>query len=207
MSLEQEKLDSEYYNRAATVVRRTIKAGTVEPIDAYGAAYHLISATGNRSVFISTDTSSEVPVAVSATQNFPQYFRFRSLLVRNPAPFDVEVVIWYGFGSYTPHNFSLSESPTRIIGTPLAGGVIAGLGTVSLTGAPSGSLAVRKCVIVSNDDPSNKLEIRDGSGVPCVRVYPFTSVKVETSDSVSVHNPNGSAVAACVSEVWYLANS
>lgn len=196
-------LEAEYYNKPAQVARRRIPAGKTVNIDAYGAAYHLISSTGNRTVFVATDTTNEVPLSVGTTQDFPRYFRFHSLAVRNTAAFDVDIVLWYGFGGYTPHSYFLSEAPTELVAQELAGGLIPGGGSVTLPGIPSGNRIMRKAVIVSNDDPSQKLTITDGTNA-ALRVYPFTSVRLDASGPVKVVNSNGGAVSACVSEIWYV---
>lgn len=103
-----------------------------------------------------------------------------------------------------PGGVPVSESPAKGIGRALPGGVLAGLSSLELDGKPPAGCFMRKAVIVSNDDPSNKLTILDESGVPIVRIYPFTSVRLDAVGAVSVRNDAGSAVACAVSEIWYL---
>lgn len=197
-------LEAEYFNKPGRVARRRIPAGQTVNIDVYGAAYHLVSSTGNRALTIATDKTDAIPLAVGTTQEFPRYFRFSSLFVTNPHAFDVDVVIWYGFGAYTPHALFLSEAPTEVIGQTLSGSTIAPSGVVSLNGVPSGNRVSRKAVLVSNGDPSNLLYLRDGNDVEIGLVFPFTAFQVEASGPVKVFNPNGTAVRASVSEIWYV---
>lgn len=142
--------------------------------------------------------------------------KFTRLTLVRPTGFDGTITVKIAVGSGVRFidgrtqisaknlGFPVYEAPSRLVGKLLAGGVINGLTTVSLNAvAPAADLKSRKAVIVSNDDPANKLEILDAAGTACVRVYPFTSVRLDISGPVSVRNPNGASVAACVAEIWY----
>lgn len=197
-------LDAEFFNKPAQVARVLVPAGQTVMLGAYGVSYHLVSSTGNRTLYIATDSTAEIPISPGTAQEFPRYFRFKGLQIRNPEAFDVVAVVWYGFGTYTPHSYFLTETPTQLVGQNLAGGTIAGGGgTVVLPGTPSGNRISRKAVLVSNGDPSNLLRLLDGAGNEVGLVFPFTAFQLETSAAVTVKNDNGAAVRASVSEIWY----
>lgn len=115
------------------------------------------------------------------------------------------LVDWRGMRDIHAGTMLAAEYPAKLVGVPLTSDQVAGLGTVSLTGAAPDGFTARKAVIISNDDPGNKLTVYDAAGTKCLRVYPMTSVRLDTSEAVIVKNDNAAPVAATISELWYLA--
>lgn len=202
--LEKQALDAEFYSKAAQVVRKVVKAGETVVVDAYGCSLFLISATGNAPLLISTDATGEVPISSGNGQDFPRYFRFKTITLKNTSSFDVAFVLWYGFGKYVNNTFYLSANPSYPL--PVVSTQLAATSGVALSGVPPLNALRRRSVIVTNRDPSNWLEIYDkapaSGGVSVASVPPNALIEYDSDAPLYVYNPGAAAVQCRVSETW-----
>lgn len=165
----------------------------------YGNKFYIIDASGT--LKIKTSITSEIEFKQGQGQSFSK--AFNRVEIRNPSLTNtLYVKIWVGFGEFIDRRFQLIESNTEYVANVLTS--IATISGATLTGIPSGSQIQRRSMLVSNNDSSNNLEIRDKNGVSGLIVFPKTSIILSTSDEVVVYNPTGSSIACRVSEIWYI---
>lgn len=197
-------LEAESYSKPGTVVYRTIAAGSVEAVDAYGMSYHLISATGNKPVYIATDLTSELPITPGSSSDFPKLFRFSQLSIRNPNTYPVRIALWYGFGAFRQNNIYLTANPS--VPLPVVSTQLAGLSGVTLSGNPPADMIRRRSVLISNLDPANPLEVFDkdpaGGGASLFVVFARTIIEYESDAPLYVYNPTASAIQCRIAETW-----
>ena len=177
-----------------------IAAGAVEPINAEGQNFHVIFAPVDLEIKWPGGEFGTYPQG-AGIKDMPGGQSFKRLEVKNPSLGDIFVTIYIGGPLYEDSRAAIIEPKTRGIGW----------GTVSLnaatgntfSGIPSGNQIRRKCIQVSNLDPTLSLQLRDSSDAVLLTVFPETSITLPISESVKVYNANGAAVALNVSEIWW----
>jgi hypothetical protein len=160
--------------------------------------FYVIDASGE--FLVKTDNSSQVPFKQGQGRTFVS--DFNRLELENISSNPISIRLWVGNGEYKDQRFQLLESSTEFIASPVSS--IAGAVSEVFNGVPLVNQITRKAIIVSNNDSSNNLELRDESGNSGVIVFPKTSVMIPTSDYVEVYNPTGGAIATRISEIWYV---
>lgn len=98
----------------------------------------------------------------------------------------------------------VTDGASRLVGVLIPGDTLAGNAALSLPGIPpDAGCKVRKAVVISNDDPGNRLTVYDAAGRRCLRVQPLNTVRLDVSAPITVRNDNAAAVALLVGEIWY----
>lgn len=167
--------------------------------DSYdGNKFYIIEAAGP--LFVKTDTTVSLPYKQGQGQMFDK--PFRRLEFKNPNAFPIYIRVYTGYGDYIDRRFQLIEANTSFKCNALTS--IAATTAEVFNGTPSNNEILRKSILVSNNDSSNNLELRDESNVSGLIIFPKTSVMIPTSDYVEVYNPTGGGVACRVSELWYI---
>ncbi|MDD2764178.1 MAG: hypothetical protein PHE83_09425 [Opitutaceae bacterium] len=133
--------------------------------------------------------------------NLPNGETFKRLTVRNPTLGTITVVIYVGGPLYRDARAAVMEPKTAGIGQAAAS--LAATSGLTLDGIPTGLLIRRKSIQLTNLDPNLRLQIRDSSGNILATVFKEQTYILPISESVEFYNPNGSAVACNISEIWW----
>jgi len=201
-------LEGEKITRASTVKSSVIPAGGYFNLEQFGNRFYFINATAG--VLVRADQGVQKPYRKSTGEDFEkQNAFFNRLEIYNPNAFNVYVQLWVGFGEYLDTTAELIELFARYYPVTIPSQTIGGGSYVSLNGNPSGVQLQRKGVVVSNNDPSNSIIIKDvdpTTNLPvtggCL-VFPKTSVYLPISGACAIANDTGAGIVVYVSELWY----
>ncbi|HYC70009.1 MAG TPA: hypothetical protein VEB66_02310 [Opitutaceae bacterium] len=133
--------------------------------------------------------------------DLPDGGKFARLDVRNPSAGEVTVVLYVGGPLYRDARSALIEPKT--VGVAHATISLNATSGVTLTGVPTGLRIRRKSVQLTNLDAVLNLQIRDAGGGVLATVFPEQTYTLPISEQVECYNPNGSAVACNISEIWW----
>lgn len=177
-----------------------IAAGAIASINGEGSNFHVVFAPVD--IQIKTPGGEFVTYPQGAgVDNFANLGTFKRLEVRNPSTGSITVVIYTGGPLYRDNRSALIEPKTEIAGWA-SNSIAATTGQV-FAGVPSGYRMRRKCINVTNLDPALNLQVKDSAGNIALTVFAQTSITLPISETVTVHNANGSAVACSISEIWW----
>lgn len=182
----------------------TIAAGKTEPINAAGNFFHVI--------FSAVDVEIAPRGGSVGTREFSTYGQgtgldlrgktFGRLEVRNPSLGAITVKIFVGDDEgFRDARAALIEPDVECA----ANGTnpIAATTAVSLDGIPTGLRIRRKALLVTNLDQNLDLQVRTSAGAVIATVFPRQTYTLPISRGVQVYNPNGSAVACNIAELWW----
>lgn len=197
----------------------TIAAGKFETLPIDGDEFYFITQTCPDLTVIPTlkvspiNVQNETSIMQGQGMFVSEGFKGLRLTNETASPITFEVVVGYRAGGQFIDNtlnviraaltnvFQYIPPVTRIVPavTTLTAGQI-----LPLPGTAAGGNYQRKAVLISNPDPTEKVQLCDLSGATVLcNVEPQMSIIVDVSGPVAVKNPALVAVNAAVSEIWY----
>lgn len=141
------------------------------------------------------------PYVQDTGEDYGRVGSFTRLDVRNPSLNTVRVLIYVGYSRFISSRSSVIEPNTKFIAWN--GTQIGATSGETFTGVPPAGSLRRKAIQVTNEDATLRLHLRDADGNVGLIIFPETSITLPISESVQVFNPNGAAVAARVSEIYW----
>jgi hypothetical protein len=184
-----------------TFARITLGPGAVKPVIGEARNFHVVYSPVDVEIKWPGGEFGFWPQG-TGTQTFPDGATFNRLEVRNPSLGTINVVLWLGGPAFNDSRSAIMEPKTVPLADPTTN--LAALGSVSLTGIPSGDYIRRKAVLVTNLDANLVLQIRDAAGGVVATVFPRQTYTLPISEACDVHNPDGGAAVACnIAELWW----
>jgi hypothetical protein len=187
-------------NSQAQTVVKIIAAGAIEAINNEGRNFHV--------VFAPVDIQIKTPGGEFVTfpqgtgeDNQPDNGTFKRLEVRNPSLGPITVVIYIGGPLYRDNRSAIIEPRTEFGASPIT--TLAITTGATFSGVPAGLRIRRKGIQVTNSDPNLNLQVMDQAGNVGLEVFPKTSITLPVSETITIYNPNASAVSCRISEIWW----
>jgi|GEM_PF-5837488 len=204
--------DNEILSPSGLYLTDTVIAGQRKAINAQGDHFYFTECSGT--VEISTDMTAAAPFSVGEGERLPRGFEFKRMTLKNTSAEDISYELFVGRNRRIDNRLNVVDG--RIASTarfqqdatklyyPQASDTIAATTTVSFGSVASGTQLRRKSIIVSNNDTTNNLTIRDiANSRDVAYIFPKTAFQLDTSDSVAVRNDSGSPISYGVTEIWY----
>lgn len=181
-------------------VIKTIAPGQVVPILKEGRNFYVVFSPVDIEIARPGEGFVSYPQG-TGLDSLPDGGTFNRLEVRNPSLGEITIVLYIGGPLFRDSRAAIIEP--RIVPVVDATTSLAGGGTVTLSGVPSGLRIRRKAVLVTNKDQNNDIEIRDSGTAVIATVFPRQTYTLPISETVKVHNPTGGAIAVNISELWW----
>lgn len=184
------------------------KSGSVPgsyQLDVPGNAFYLIDCTGE--IEIQTDLSPFKTYRKSTGEEFPMEQAFQRLEFRNQGSATVTVRVWAGWGRYIDRRFEMVEATTKARGWddwPATAQQIPAGSSIDIVPVLGGGVISRKSVIITNLDANENIRVEDADNNTFMTVFPRSSVTLPVSDTISLHNDTGSALACNIGEIVYV---
>lgn len=181
----------------------TLPPGKTEAINADGDFFRIVSAALDVEVRIMPGNTRAL-YGQGDAETMPPGETFRRLEVRNPSAVSTLIVTVYaGFGRYAQQRQAVMEPRTEF--DAWSGTQLAATSGETFAGVPAGTRLRRKAIQVTNEDASLLLQVRDEAGHVGLSIKGGDSITLPISEGVEIYNPNGSAVACRISEIWWIA--
>jgi hypothetical protein len=183
-----------------TFITLELAPGAVRPVIGEARNFHVLYSPVDIEIKYPGGEFCAFPQGTGLAQ-FPNAQTFPRLEVRNPSVGTATVVLWLGGPVLTDSRSALIEPDTL----PLAweGDELAAGNGVSFNGIPTGRRIRRKAILVTNLDANLRLQFRDAGGRVIASVFPEQTYSLPISKAVEVYNPNGSALACNIAEIWW----
>lgn len=180
----------------------TIAAGGFERINFPGTFIYNPGATA---IVVALDAGPRFTIRAGAQYNCPEGTSFRQVVVYNTTAGALKVTLTIGQGRISSVAPPTIERPTQLVDSATIS-IPAG-GNVTFAGTPSATVAQRRGLYLTNLDPAGGQHLiarGDPLAVGGIGCFPQTTILVETSGTVTVHNPGVGAVSVLISENWYI---
>lgn len=200
-------------SRTSGTYRLVIPALSTYTLNQAGVRFYIVESDNDSPLFIKTDKTIEEIFTVGTGKWVSEEQFFRMLYIRNSTADVITIDLFVGFGEYIDNRTTIVgnrlssvlpviEPKTLFVAHP-DDSIDAGSG-INFNGVPTGNRLRRKCIMVTNLDPTLNIVLQDTSINDGLTIFPNTSVTVPTSEEVNVANENGSAVAVNIAEIWWL---
>ncbi|EIQ00207.1 hypothetical protein OpiT1DRAFT_04749 [Opitutaceae bacterium TAV1] len=181
----------------------TIPAGGVLPVPVFGNFLNVAEASAP--VEIAFNSGSFEPYKMGQSVLATGEDQFGNVQVRNPGTEAVRFSIKYGLNcEFIDRRQEVLPPRTRIQSreeTTIAAGA-----TAALPGKYQANDIRRKSIQVSNTDTTLPVHLVDAAGNVALVIRPLDTITLDISEPVGVKNPNGTAVAAFISEIIFVSS-
>ena len=182
----------------ATYPDLTVPAGEERAINAHGA-YVVCYASTLASFKLALDDDAASEFFAGAEVTLPEGGEFHKIRVINNNPGAITVSIGTAFAEFRDRRVTLSGNvglTKATIFDTVADVSVAALGTEVVLAANT----TRREAIIQNLDGLSPVRIGDGNVAAArgIRLDPGESIRLSTTEAISVHNPSGGAVSIAV---------
>lgn len=185
----------------STLHRPILQAGQTLAMPLSGRYFSVVEAPGL--IGVKLDQAPESLLEQGQQLNAGPADEFARVELRNLTTSPIRVAVWIGYTEFVDNRRAAIEAPTRF--APWSGTSLAATSGQKFLSAP-GSMSRdvrRKCIVVTNEDPTLSLQIRDLSGVVGHTIFAQTAISLPISGDVEIYNANGAAVACRIAEIWW----
>lgn len=185
----------------STLHRPIIQAGATLAIPAAGRYFSVVETPGLLGVKL--DQAPESLLEQGQQLNASADDQFTRVELRNLSAAPIRVAVWIGFTEFVDNRRAAMEAPTRF--APWTGISLAAATGQTFPAAPASATrdVRRKAIVVTNEDPTLSLQVRDAAGVVGHTIFAQTAITLPISGDVEIYNANGAPVACRIAEIWW----
>jgi hypothetical protein len=199
-------LPNQVSNLSSQVLTFFIEPGKTFIVNTAGQSFYFLDCSAE--VFVSIPGTGRMPHTNGTGRNVQQTSYFDRIEIENKQTYRVYIRLYVGnTDGYIDNRLNLVnekgivERITKAIGWD--GSSIAGNEHVDFAGLFQYPLIHRKALLVTNEDLSLKVELRDSNDNRLAIVFPETCILFPSSDFIRVANPNPGSIAVSISELVY----